>query len=90
MPAVNFLIELPNGERKTCYSPSSVVHRYFQQGDELSVEEFTGKSREALTEASRRVMQKFGFECTAAAAQLEEIESWTLAQPTGTVRILKI
>ena len=77
MPEVNITVELPDGTTRHCYSPSSVVRTYFEKGDTLKAPEFCQKSRSALTEASARVKQKFGFECTAAASSLREIESWT-------------
>ena len=35
MPEVIFTIQLPDGSTKECYSPSSVVCRYFAAGDEI-------------------------------------------------------
>lgn len=91
MPAVNFTIELPDGATRDCYSPSTVVHSYFQKNEEMTVDEFVSRSREALTEASERVRAKFGFSCTSASAQLAEIEHFTQNQPPdGTVRIVSI
>lgn len=91
MPEVHFTIQLPDGTPRTCYSPSSVVLRHFEAGQELTVAEFVRESRLALTEASDRVRQKFGFGCTAAAAQMQEIEQFTATQPPeGIVRILTI
>ena len=91
MPEVLFTIELPDGARKECYSPSTVVRDYFAAGEELSVAEFLQRSREALAEASERVRAKFGFSCSSAASQLAEIETWTRAySPDATVRVLTI
>ncbi len=91
MPEIHFTIELPDGVRKTCYSPSSVVLKHFRTGQELSVSEFRDQSRLALTEASERVRQRFGFSCTAAAAQIEAIEQFSKPfPPDSTIRILQI
>jgi uncharacterized repeat protein (TIGR04042 family) len=75
MPEVVFTIELPDGNRMECYSPSTVVRNYFVLGEQLPVEEFLVKSRKALSEASERVRAKFGFACSSAASQLNEIET---------------
>jgi uncharacterized repeat protein (TIGR04042 family) len=75
MPEVVFTIELPDGNRMECYSPSTVVRNYFVLGEQLPVEEFLVKSRKALFEASERVRAKFGFACSSAASQLNEIET---------------
>ncbi len=91
MPEVLFTIKLPDGEIRQCYSPSSVVKKYFTTGDELPVAEFLEKSRSALAEASERVRMKFGFSCSSAASQLEEIERFTRAfLPDQKINILDV
>jgi len=91
MPEVLFTIQLPSGETKECYSPSSVVRSYFAAGEEMSVAEFLGRSRKALAEASERVRAKFGFSCSSASSQLADIEQWMRTLPgDSTVRILRI
>jgi uncharacterized repeat protein (TIGR04042 family) len=91
MPEVIFTIELPGGETRECYSPSTVVRGYFRPGEEMPVAEFLARSRAALTAASERVREKFGFSCGSAAGQLAEIEQWTRPlPPDGVVRILSI
>jgi uncharacterized repeat protein (TIGR04042 family) len=76
MPETPFTVTLPDGSFHSCYSPSSVVKRYFSLGQVLPAAEFLKLSRSALTEASERVRAKFGYSCTAAAASLAEIEAW--------------
>jgi uncharacterized repeat protein (TIGR04042 family) len=89
MPEVIFTIQLPDGTVKECYSPSTIVCRYFKSGDEMSVADFLHRSREALGAASERVRAKFGFSCSSAAEQMAKIEQWTSAQPEeGVVRVL--
>jgi uncharacterized repeat protein (TIGR04042 family) len=91
MPEVLFTIQLPDGATKECYSPSSVVRRYFAMGEEMPIPEFLCRSREALTEASERVQAKFGFACGSAAVQLNEIERWASSYPQHSiVRIIRI
>lgn len=91
MPETPFTVELPDGTLKRCYSPSSVVKKYFAPGDTFTSAEFLGKARASLTEASNRVLAKFGFACSAAASSLEEIEHWASALPPGsTVKIHSI
>jgi uncharacterized repeat protein (TIGR04042 family) len=85
MPEVIFTVQLPDGTLKQCYSPSSVVHQYFATGDEITVAEFIARSRDALTAASERVRVKFGFSCSSASAQLQEIEQWTGTLPTNSI-----
>lgn len=91
MPETPFTVELPDGSLKHCYSPSSVVRDYFTAGDALTAAEFVVKARESLTEASNRVLAKFGFACSSAASSLEDIEHWAAAlPPDSTVRIHSI
>jgi uncharacterized repeat protein (TIGR04042 family) len=91
MPEVLFTIQLPGGETRECYSPSTVVRQYFGAGDEMPATEFLTRSRKALAEASERVRAKHGFACSSAAAQLAAIEQWVRGCPAdGIVRILNI
>ncbi|TAG11036.1 MAG: MSMEG_0570 family nitrogen starvation response protein [Verrucomicrobia bacterium] len=91
MPETTFTAALPDGSIQPCYSPSSVVKNYFHVGQELPAAEFIQLARTALTEASERVRQKFGFSCTAASASLADIESWAGALPSHTtITILHI
>jgi uncharacterized repeat protein (TIGR04042 family) len=91
MPEVIFTVQLPDGSTKECYSPSTVVQRYFVAGEEMPVAEFLVRSRTALTEATERVRQKFGFACSSASAQIAEIEQWTKLLPDdSTLRIVCI
>lgn len=61
MPETPFTVELPDGTRHQCYSPSSIVKKYFVPDQTLHVAEFVENASDALTEASRRVQAKFGF-----------------------------
>jgi uncharacterized repeat protein (TIGR04042 family) len=91
MPEVLFTIELPDGVQKQCYSPSTVVRDYFSEGEEMPVSEFLIRSRAAYAEASERVRAKYGFSCSSAASQLEDIELTTRAYPSeAPMRILSI
>jgi uncharacterized repeat protein (TIGR04042 family) len=91
MPEVIFTIQLTDGITSECYSPSSVVRRYFAEGEEMPIMEFVRRSRKALAEASERVRAKFGFACSSAAAQLGEIEHWSQGYAhDAVVRIVSI
>ena len=84
MPEVTFTAELPDGSFQPCYSPSTVVKKYFKAGQQLPAEEFIRLSRIALNEASERVRERFGFSCTAASSSLADIERWAGALPPDT------
>ncbi len=91
MPEVLFTILLPDGVKKNCYSPSTVVRDYFKEGEEVAVSEFLTRSRKAYAIASERVMAKYGFACSSASVQLAEIEEMTRAFPDDAlIGILKI
>ncbi|NJD08456.1 MAG: MSMEG_0570 family nitrogen starvation response protein [Methylococcaceae bacterium] len=74
MPEMRFRVRWPDDSESLCYSPSLIIKEYFNPGDSYPLDDFVRRSREALTIASERVKQKYGFYCTAASAQLEEIE----------------
>ncbi len=91
MPEIFFTIQLPSGDTRECYSPSTVVRKYFGAGEEMPAAEFLTRSKKALEEASERVRAKYGFGCASAAAQLEAIEQWLRHAPDdGIVRIVSI
>ena len=75
MPEVNFNIQWPDGTKQSCYSPSLVVKKYFVPGKKYELAEFVEKSRTALNIASDRVKQAYGFPCSKALGQLQQIES---------------
>ena len=91
MPALNFEIEWPNGEIMECYSPSTIVLQYLQDGDSFTIDELIAVSGTALDMASKRVEERFGFECAAAAEQKDKILRNAACCGSGeTVRILNI
>src|SRR4051812_6691183 len=75
MPEMRFLIRWPDGTRESCYSPSLIVKDYLVPGQTYPLADFVTRSRAALTIASDRVKEKYGFYCTSAMAQLERIET---------------
>ena len=75
MPEINFQIKWPDGTEQKCYSPSLVVKNYFNPGETYELTEFVDKSRTALTIASDRVKEAYGFDCSRALGQLQQIET---------------
>lgn len=75
MPEMTFTVEWPDGSLQECYSPSLVMHDHITTGDSYTVQEFVRRADTALDEASRRVREKYGFACSSAAAQKEEIHN---------------
>ncbi len=73
MPEVHFRVEWPDGEVSHCYSPSTVILKYFQAGMELTIEELSARSIEAFEKASERVEAVYGYRCSSAATQREQI-----------------
>jgi uncharacterized repeat protein (TIGR04042 family) len=75
MPEMLFHIRWPDGAVEQCYSPSLVIRDHFAIGESYSVEEFLRRSRVALTIASDRVQEKYGFACSRAMGQLARLEA---------------
>jgi uncharacterized repeat protein (TIGR04042 family) len=91
MPEVFFTIELPDGKKQQCYSPSSIVRSYFRASDAMPVLEFIARSRTALSEASERVCAKYGYACASAGSQLAEIERLAGLYPADSlIRIVSV
>ena len=74
MPETTLFVQWPDRTQRSYYSPSTVVHTYFPEGETYTVDAFLKRSRQAYQEASDRVQAKFGMACTGAASALAEIE----------------
>ncbi|PUA19428.1 MSMEG_0570 family nitrogen starvation response protein [Glaciimonas sp. PCH181] len=74
MPEVHFSVRWPDNSTSDCYSPSRVIKDYLEVGKNYSVPDFVDRSRIALSIASARVEQKFGYMCSSAMDQLSQIE----------------
>ncbi|GAC1304118.1 MAG: MSMEG_0570 family nitrogen starvation response protein [Vulcanimicrobiaceae bacterium] len=75
MPEMNFLVRWPDDSVDACYSPSLVVREYFDVGERYALADFVARSRTALTLASERVREKYGFACSNALRQLATIDA---------------
>ena len=74
MPEMRFVVRWPDETVSTCYSPSLVVKDYLAIGQSYPLPDFMQRCRTALTIASERVREKYGFYCTGASSQLSELE----------------
>lgn len=74
MPEIRFVVRWPDKTVEACYSPSLVVRDYFTAGESYALADFVERSRAALTIASERVREKYGFACSNALAQLAAID----------------
>ncbi len=83
MPEMRFHVRWPDGRREACYSPSLVVRDFLTPGESYPLDDFVAKSRTALTIASDRVREKYGFSCSAAMDQLARIEAAAARQAPG-------
>jgi len=91
MPEMTFTVGWPDGSITDCYSPSLVMHDYLTANSDYTVTEFVDRSRAALDVASDRVRAKFGFACTSAMAQRDEIITKAGSFPGATtVRVLRM
>lgn len=74
MPETRFNVQWPDGAKESCYSPSSVIHEFFQINHAYSVSEFEQVAERALSAASERVRAKYGYACSSAMDQLGTIK----------------
>ena len=74
MPETTFTLRFPDERVLRCYSPSLVVHEHLPPGTQHPVSEVVSRSRLALTIASERVQERYGFPCSMAAAALQAVE----------------
>lgn len=75
MPEMRFTIRWPDGQPEHCYSPSLVIKDFFAAGESYALDDFLGRSRQALTIASDRVEARYGFPCSRALGQLARLEA---------------
>jgi uncharacterized repeat protein (TIGR04042 family) len=73
MPEMTFTVRWPDGSVDDCYSPSLVMHDHLLAGETYSVGDFVARTSTALETASERVRAKYGFACTSALQQQNEI-----------------
>ena len=89
MPEMTFTVQWPDGRVLECYSPSLVMHDHLRTGAEYDVAEFVHRTTTALDEAAERVRARYGFACTSAMAQRDEIGVLAERFPQGgLVRVL--
>lgn len=75
MPEMLFQISWPDGATEQCYSPSLVIKDHLAVGAAYPLDDFMIRSRTALTIASDRVREKYGFACSRAMGQLARLET---------------
>lgn len=75
MPEMRFEVRWPDGATELCYSPSLVIKDHLAAGGRYALADFLARSRTALTIASERVREKYGFPCSRALGQLARIEA---------------
>jgi uncharacterized repeat protein (TIGR04042 family) len=74
MPEMRFRLRWPDASEQLCYSPSSTTREFFTPGETYPLAEFLERSRRALSLASDRVRERYGYSCSSAADQLQLIE----------------
>ncbi len=75
MPEMHFQVRWPDGTTEFCYSPSLVIKDHLAVGGRYAMADFVSRSRTALTIASERVRERYGFACSRALGQLARIEA---------------
>ena len=74
MPAIHFTIRWPDSSIDQCYSPSRAIQEYLEVGAHYAVPDFVERCRSALHLASERVRAKYGYACSSALDQFDQIE----------------
>lgn len=90
MPEMYFHVRWPDGREEDCYSPSLVIGDFLTPGQHYPLPEFVARCEQALTEASNRVQQKYGYFCSSAMDQLGRIRARAgdfENRPDGTVAV---
>jgi putative flavoprotein involved in K+ transport len=75
MPEVHFTLRWPDGSAQRCVSPSRTIERALTEGARYPCAELLGRTRSALEAGGERVRAKYGFACSAAVAQIEDLDA---------------
>ena len=75
MPETYLKVQLPDEKEETIYSPSTIIKEYFEKAAVMSLDEFQSSCSKALNHASKRVYERFGYECTSAMGELARVNS---------------
>nr|WP_315248291.1 MSMEG_0570 family nitrogen starvation response protein [uncultured Duganella sp.] len=93
MPEVRFTVRWPDDSLSECYSPSTVIHDFLQADSRYALEDFMARCRTALTLASERVRLKYGYACSSAMDQLNQLEIRALSyqsDPSAAVTLVAL
>jgi putative flavoprotein involved in K+ transport len=87
MPQVHFRIRWLDGSLQSCTSPSRTIERVLCAGGSYPVEEFVRRATGALVAGSERVRARYGYACTASAAEARGLTARAAGHRTGHVTV---
>lgn len=90
MPETRFEIRWPDQSVESCYSPSTIIRDYLTAGHDYPLADFVNRCEIALSAASERVRQKYGYACSAASDQSDHIKRQAANQPDGLVHVTRM
>ena len=73
MPETYLRVQLPDEKEEVIYSPSTIIKEYFEKASVMSLDEFQNSCSKALNHASKRVYERFGYECASAMGELARV-----------------
>lgn len=73
MPETYLRVQLPDEKEEVIYSPSTIITQYFEKATVISLDDFQSQCTAALNHASKRVYERFGYECTSAMGELARV-----------------
>lgn len=91
MPEVMVEIQYEGKEEKeSFYSPSTCMFDFFEEGSIYPLEDFKRLMLEALKEANKRVIEKFGFGCFGCDMQIRKARNLKPLDDAKEVKVLKM
>ena len=89
MPEMTFTVAWPDGRVQQCSSPSLVMWDHLVVGADYRVTDFVDRTTAGLDEAAERVRARYGFACTSAMTQRDELHAVARTFPRdAVVRVL--
>ena len=90
MPEVHFTLRWPDGTAQRCVSPSRTIEQALTEGARYPCAELLRRARTALDAGSERVRAKYGFACSAAAQQYEDLDAAAQRHGAGGDAIVRV
>lgn len=90
MPSVRMDVRWPDDSVTSHTSPSTIIKNYFKEEESFDLPKFVEQAEAGFEHANQRVKERFGFACSQAAGELNEIKRVAGNMDSGRVEVLSV